>query len=205
MARQTRTSTAVRSRDDRRKGVARRTPVGTGRPWGWILSLLALLVAAAGLLTYLATRPSASEIAGVRSSANLSRNHVAGTVDYPQNPPAGGDHAATPLTCGIYDQPVPNENAVHSLEHGALWITYRPGLSADQLATLDRLVKGNDHRLLSPYPDLPAPIVATAWGTQLSVSSADDPRLAKFAKVHTEGPTDQERGAACQGVGTPTG
>ncbi len=175
------------------------------RPWGWITTIVVVLIAGAALISYAVTRPGATDIAGVRSYPNLPRNHVTGTVHYPQTPPAAGNHNATPLTCGVYDRPVPNENAVHSLEHGALWITYRPGLAAAQLATLKGLVRGNDHRLLSPYPGLPAPIVATAWGTQLSASTADDPRLAKFVHVYTQGPTDPERGAACQGVGTPTG
>ncbi len=175
------------------------------RPWGWIAALAAVAVAGVALIGYVATRPSATDIAGVRSYPNLPRNHVTGAVRYAQNPPAGGNHAATPLTCGVYDRPVPKENAVHSLEHGALWITYRPGLAAAQLATLTRLAKGNDHRLLSPYPGPPAPIVATAWGKQLQVNAATDTRLATFVKVYTKGPTTPESGAACRGVGTPTG
>lgn len=199
----------------RRPSAGRRTPPGRGgrrgpatrkdRPWGWYTTLAAVVVAAGLLIGYIATRPPASQIAGVRSYPNLPRNHVADTVNYPQTPPAGGNHAPVPLTCGIYNSPVPNENAVHSLEHGALWITYRPGLPAGQLATLKRLVAESDHRLLSPYPGLPAPIEATAWGKQLSVTNADDPRLAKFAKVYTQGPTTPEPGAACQGAGSPTG
>ncbi len=188
-------------------GPANRGPLPrrTDRPWGWITTLAVMIVAAVTLIAYIATRPSATDIAGVSSYPNLPRDHVPGTVNYPQTPPAGGNHAPVPLTCGIYDQPVPNENAVHSLEHGALWITYQPALPGAQLATLQSLVRGNDHRLLSPYPGLPAPIVATAWGEQLAVSTADDPRLAKFASVYTQGPTTPELGAPCQGVGTPAG
>ena len=206
MARQTPKAPASgRTTSRRPAGRAGRRPPGKDRPWGWIATVTAVLAAAVALIGYVATRPSTPGIAGVRSYSNLARNHVTGTVRYAQTPPTGGNHAATPLTCGIYDQPVPNENAVHSLEHGALWITYRPGLPDTQLATLKSLVAGNDHRLLSPYPSLPAPIVATAWGRQLTVDAADDPRLATFAKAYTEGPTDPERGAGCQGVGTPTG
>lgn len=185
----------------------RRLPVTQrrNRPWGWIAGLAVVVLAAAGLVGYAATRPSAGDIAGVASYPNLSRDHVTGPVSYPQTPPAGGNHSADALTCGVYTQPVPNENAVHSLEHGALWITYRPGLPAGQITTLARLVRGNDHRLLSPYPGLPAPVVATAWGKQLRLDSATDPKLAKFAAVFTQGPTTPEPGAACQGVGTPTG
>ena len=55
----------------------------------------------------------------------LTRNHTTKPVQYPQNPPVGGDHSAQYLTCGVYTSPVPNENGVHDLEHGAVWITYR--------------------------------------------------------------------------------
>lgn len=98
-----------------------------------------------------------------------------------------------------------NQNAVHSREHGALWITYRPGVPAHHLATLKELVRGNDHRPLCPYPRLPAPIVSSDWGKQFCVDRVAIPRLAKFAKAHTFGPTTPEPGAACQGVGAPAG
>ena len=64
-----------------------------------------------------------SSIQGLETFENTA-NHVEGAVDYAQTPPAGGDHNAIWLNCGIYDQPVPNENAVHALEHGAVWVTY---------------------------------------------------------------------------------
>jgi Protein of unknown function (DUF3105) len=79
-----------------------------------------VVLAAAGLIGYAATRPSATGIAGVANYPNLARDHVTGPVSYPQTPPAGGNHSAGALTCGIYNQPVPTENAVHSLEYGAL-------------------------------------------------------------------------------------
>jgi len=86
-----------------------------------------------------------------------------------------------------------------------VWLTYRPGLAGGQVAKLVMLVKGNDHRMLSPYPGQPAPIMATAWGEQLSVTDAGDARLRRFAALYTQGPQDPEPGAACAGVGTPTG
>ncbi|HET9972943.1 MAG TPA: DUF3105 domain-containing protein [Streptosporangiaceae bacterium] len=38
------------------------------------------------------------------------------------------------MNCGIYDQPVPNERAVHNMEHGAIWITYQPSLPQAQVS-----------------------------------------------------------------------
>ncbi|UWE13633.1 DUF3105 domain-containing protein [Actinacidiphila bryophytorum] len=147
---------------------------------------------------------STAKIDGVRSFGHLSRNHVQGTVSYAQNPPVGGDHSPVWLNCGIYDKPVPNENAVHDMEHGAVWITYRPGLPADQLAELKATAGKTTFVGLSPYPGLTSPIVISAWGKQLVLQKADDPRLADFVSAYRQGPQTPEPGAPCTGgIGTP--
>jgi hypothetical protein len=148
---------------------------------------------------------------GTKTFSESGRSHVQGTVRYDRTPPAGGNHASVWLNCGIYTDPVPNENAVHSLEHGAVWVTYQPSLANDQVATLRDLVSskydGPDrYVILSPYPGLPAPIVATAWGNQLEVESVSDARLGQFIDHFREGSQDLEPGAACrQGLGNPIG
>jgi hypothetical protein len=111
-----------------------------------------------------------------------SRDHVVGRVEYAQTPPVGGQHAAEWLNCGIYDQPVPNENAVHSLEHGAIWITYRPGLSGSELDQLKSRANGVDYLMLSPYPGLKTKVSLQSWGHQLFVDSTSDSRIDKFIK-----------------------
>lgn len=143
-------------------------------------------------------------IEGVETFEGLSANHVDGTVDYATLPPVGGDHSATLQNCGIYDAPVQNENAVHSLEHGAVWITYDPELPADQVALLREAVQGEDYGLLSPDEDVTAPIVMSAWGVQLQLDDAADPRLQVFLEKYLQGEQTPEPGAACfGGVGTP--
>ncbi len=145
-------------------------------------------------------------ISGIVTYSNLSRQHVNGTVNYPQVPPVGGSHNPVWQNCGIYTQQVANENAVHSMEHGAVWITYQPSLSAQDVSQLTTLASGHNYVLLSPYPNLPSPVVISAWGVQLKVTSASDPRLAQFLKHYEQGPQTQEPGAACSGgTGTPTG
>jgi len=124
---------------------------------------------------------------------------------YPQTPPAGGVHSAVWQNCGVYDQPVRNENAVHSLEHGAVWVAYRPDLPTAAIETLRGLVRGRSHVLLAPYPDLPQPIVATAWGLQLPLEDASDARLPVFISRYEKGPQTPEPGAVCTGgTGAPT-
>jgi hypothetical protein len=141
---------------------------------------------------------------GVRTFTGLDQDHVTGTVNYPQTPPVGGPHNAAWLNCGIYTTPVPKENAVHSLEHGAVWITYRPGLAADQINRLTALVRGKPYTMLSPYEGLPTPIAASAWGKQLTVTDASDSRLATFIRDYAQSPQAPEPGAPCtNGTGQP--
>ena len=138
----------------------------------------------------------------LRRFDGLRRNHVTTPVDYPQTPPVGGDHSPFPQTCGAYDQPVPDEQAVHSMEHGAVWITHRPDLPGPQVDSL-RSYARQSHVLVSPYLGLPAPVVASAWGLQLRLESAEDPRLASFVTSYRQGPQTPEPGASCTGQGTP--
>ncbi len=170
--------------------------------WGWGMTVL-VVVLIVGVVVW-AVRSQSGDIAGVVTYSNLSRDHISGKVTYPQNPPVGGAHNAVWQNCGIYSTPVANENAVHSMEHGAVWITYQPQLSSQDIGQLQALVHGHDHALLSPYPGLPAPVVASAWGLQLRVTSASDPRLAQFLTKYEQGPQTPEPGAACSGgTGTP--
>jgi hypothetical protein len=149
---------------------------------------------------------SSAAIPGLQTYAGLARDHVTGKVSYPQIPPVGGKHNAVWQNCGIYNAPVANENAVHSLEHGAVWITYQPNLPAAQLAAIKADVAGQKYGLVSPYPGLPSPVVATVWGKQLKLDSANDPRLKTFIDTYASGQQAPEPGGECTGgTGTPTG
>lgn len=142
-----------------------------------------------------------SGIEGVSAYTDLARDHVESDVEYEQAPPVGGDHDAEWLDCTgtVYDEPVRDEQAVHSMEHGAVWVTYTPDLPADQVATLAGLVEGTPYSFLSPYPGVDSPVVLTAWGLQLGVDSADDPRVAEFVSEYANGPQTPEPGATCEG------
>lgn len=128
----------------------------------------------------------------------VTRDHTAEPVTYEQNPPVGGDHYSTWLNCGVYPEPVKNELAVHSLEHGAVWVTYRSDLPADQVAALTDAIP-DTYMVLSPVDDLPAPVVASAWGVQLQLTGVDDPRLEEFITEYRQGAQTPEPGAACTG------
>ena len=168
---------------------------------------LVVVLALGGAITavVLHDRKPPVDLSGVQTFTE-TRNHVTGPVTYPQTPPAGGDHNPVWLNCGIYTSPVPNENAVHDLEHGAVWITYQPTLPKADISTLTKYAQGQTYLDLSPYPNLPAPVVVSAWGKQLRLTGASDPRLQEFVKLYKQGSQTPEPGSPCTGgTGTPNG
>ncbi len=116
----------------------------------------------------------------------LTRNHVTGPISYPMSPPVGGPHNPVWQDCmgEVYPQPIANEHAVHSLEHGAVWVTYRPDLPADQIKELAAQVTDRPFMMMSPYPSLDRPISLQAWGYRLQVDSADDPAILTFIRAY---------------------
>jgi hypothetical protein len=130
--------------------------------------------------------------------ADLSTEHRDDEdIAYEQVPPIGGPHDDEWLACGAYDEPVRDENAVHDLEHGTVWITYDPELADEAVATLEEVLP--DDGIMSPYPGLPAPVVITVWGAQLRLRGPDDPRLPHFLEEFGDGSTAPEALASCEG------
>ena len=127
-------------------------------------------------------------------------NHKAGPLSYPMTPPAGGVHNDKWQNCmgDVYTAPVAKEHAVHSLEHGAVWVTYRPDLPQDQIDELAGKVRDKSFLFMSPFPGLDRPISLQAWGYQLKVDEAGDGRIDEFIDALRQNAT-QEPGATCSG------
>ena len=210
------------SRQNRRSGRLNASPQPAKRPerrrfdrkfLGVVAGVGLLVIAGLAVVAITAAAMAGSGSKSIPSGTDVfaenDHTHVSTPVAYDHNPPAGGPHNPTPLNCGVYGEQVPNENAVHSLEHGTVWITYQPSLSASDVSSLVKLVTSNyvgteRYILLSPYQGLPTSVVASAWGAQLKVQSASDPRLADFIHYYAGGAQGGEQGATCtSGVGTP--
>jgi Protein of unknown function (DUF3105) len=196
-------------------------------PWGLIITAVVLVIFAAAIVGVVVARsggsdghsskggqtvdasdpyrqpelPAAKAIKGLTYKVEALHTHVSGSIKYDASPPIGGDHNGYWADCSgtVYSQPIANENAVHMLEHGAIWITYNAKtLPTSSLATLKKLVQGQDRMALSPYPDLKSPISLQAWGYQLFVQKATDPRIKQFISVlRYNKKTTPEYGATC--------
>ncbi|MFD8258612.1 DUF3105 domain-containing protein [Streptomyces griseoluteus] len=139
---------------------------------------------------------------GVRTwSGKLSRTHVSTKVTYPMHPPVGGNHNPVWLNCNgdVYKEPVRDENAVHALEHGAVWVTYTDRAKKADVDALAAKVKRTPYSLMSPYAEQNAPLILSAWGHQVSVKSASDPEVDRFFAAYVQGKQTPELGASCTG------
>ena len=168
--------------------------------WGVII----VAIAALGALLYLNLQEPEA-LADLQRFAGLSRGHDE-EVDYSgqELPPVGGLHSGVWQNCGIYTEPVDSKNAVHSMEHGAVWVAYQPDLPAGEVEALQDIVRGERYVLLTPYPELKSPVVLTAWGVQLELDSVGDGRIPEFINRYQQGPQTPELGATCQdGLGDP--
>ncbi|MGW0499245.1 DUF3105 domain-containing protein [Streptomyces sp. NPDC003007] len=137
---------------------------------------------------------------GVRTwEGKLARNHVTKAVKYASEPPVGGDHNPVWMNCNgdVYTEPLNNTNAVHSLEHGAVWVTYNADAKKADVDALAAKVKKTPYTLMSPLDDQKDPIMLSAWGHQRTVTGASDPNVDAFFEKFVQGEQTPEPGAAC--------
>jgi hypothetical protein len=196
--------------------------VSQGRNWGPIALFSVVLLVALGIVGYMGWRvyeaglsvsDRAGSINGVVNykakdpSLSQAAQHAWGPLQYPQTPPVGGKHNYNWQNCmgDVYDAQIANEHAVHSLEHGAVWVTYNPDkLSKADVDALAAKVRGKEYMLMSPYPGIDKPISLQAWGYQLKLDSATDGRIDEFIKTLRNN-AGIEPGASCSGGITATG
>ncbi|MFE4634148.1 DUF3105 domain-containing protein [Streptomyces sp. NPDC056773] len=129
----------------------------------------------------------------------LGNKHVETPVKYEMTPPVGGDHHPRWMNCNgdVYKEPLPEVNAVHSMEHGAVWVTYNEKADPADVEKLAATVGKTPYTLMSPVKEQAGTIMLSAWGKQLTVDKADDARVASFLTKYVQGPQTPEPGAAC--------
>jgi Protein of unknown function (DUF3105) len=206
-------SSGARGNRPSRRSMPPPVAVSRPKPWGLIAATVAVVLFAVGVIGYAvlqvrdkaadtpeARAAAAAEIEGVTVKSYPGGQHKPTAINYPEHPPFGGEHDPQWADCTgtVYDKPIRSENAVHSLEHGAVWVTYRPGLSGGELDALRRRVTGVDYMFMSPYPELKTKVSLQAWGHQLFVDSADDERIDTFITDLKNNPANApEPGASC--------
>jgi Protein of unknown function (DUF3105) len=140
---------------------------------------------------------------GIEVYPATTNKTVEGPIEYERTPPTNGDHDPLWQNCGFYEKPIKDRHAVHSMDHGVVWITFSPDLPAAQVDEL-RSYGEEEYVVISPYPGQDAPVVATSWRAQLELNGADDPRLREFVDGFRISEIAPLSGNRCEsGVGRP--
>jgi len=114
------------------------------------------------------------------------RGHVESSVDvnYQTNPPTSGDHLAEAENWGIYTKEIDDKAAVHSMEHGGIWISY-DDISKEDIKVLETIGKQNSQStVVSPRAANDMHIVITSWGKMMKTDQVDAPLIQKYIDTY---------------------
>ncbi|MGH3649201.1 MAG: DUF3105 domain-containing protein [Acidimicrobiia bacterium] len=143
--------------------------------------------------------PPPPELEAVETFPNLGGQHLApgeATPEYNSDPPTSGPHSETPASCGVYRQPVPDVNYLHSMEHGAIVVQYHSDLAQEQVEELEEMGRNvGGEIIVAPSPDNPAPVVITAWTKLLLLDEINACVIAAFEREY--GNRSPEPAAQC--------
>ncbi|GAA0904009.1 DUF3105 domain-containing protein [Virgisporangium aurantiacum] len=195
--------------------------VSQGRNWGPIAMFSAVILVAVGIIGFagwkvyesaLTVSDRVGQIDGAhnfrKSNPDLVKaaQHQSGPLKYDQNPPVAGKHNGDWQNCmgDVYDAPIASEHAVHSMEHGAVWLVYNPAkVNKDQIEALAKKIRGKEYSLMSPMENLDTTVSVQAWGFQLKVNDPSDKRIDEFIKATRKNAGVEQ--ASCSGGITETG
>ena len=150
-------------------------------------------VAALALLVWLVflRETSPDEISGNRiltysTSNGGDRSHTAPYTYDEENtgtsPPVSGSHNPVPAECGLHTEKIPDENFVHSLEHGAVGVLFDPqAVNPQDIRAIEDIVSSYDDDTLSaPYPGMEDPIVVASWSRKMPLDELEGDAIREY-------------------------
>lgn len=97
--------------------------------------------------------------------------------------PSRGPHSVVPAPCGLHDKEIPEENMVHTLEHGVIGILFDPRAERDQVRRIEAFVGKASHPMFSaPFHGLESNIAVIAWTRLLPLDDFDVDTVEEFAR-----------------------
>lgn len=142
--------------------------------------IIALVVGFVGFVAFRNVDKAPEQSRPGIAHANLGREHVKSKVYGGDEPPTSGPHAAD-LPWKAYNEEIPDVNAIHNLEHGGIYISYRPDLAKDQVDKIKALFTEpfSDPNftprkvIIAPRANNKSPIVMSSWLRSEKFSSYD--------------------------------
>lgn len=105
-------------------------------------------------------------------------------TNYNSNPPTSGDHWPVPLNWGFYDKVVADEQAVHNLEHGGIWISYKDVDNETKRELKALAEKYNQAVIVTPRPENDTRIAVASWGRLMELGEFNRAEVENFIKAN---------------------
>lgn len=126
---------------------------------------------------------------------DLGRQHVQGIESQPNvgaEPPTSGDHAFQPLPWQAYEQEIPDGSVIHNLEHGGIYISYRPDLPKEQVDQIKALFFRPFSKdrftptkaIMAPRSQNESPIVLSSWTRSMKLESFDAKKMEQYYRLN---------------------
>jgi hypothetical protein len=147
-------------------------------------TFIVTIIIIAGLI-YMAGRPKQVNLMG-DEIPDLGREHIGRGENHPEynsNPPSSGWHYAEPASWGFYDRELEDEQVVHNLEHGAVWITFKPDIDQATKDAIKRLVERYSSKVIATARSKnDTPLALVSWGRVMKMESFDKDQALEFVK-----------------------
>src|SRR3989339_2060636 len=121
------------------------------------------------------------------------RQHIAVGAAHPSynsNPPTSGWHYAEPASWGMYQTELPDEQVIHNLEHGGIWISYT-GIDDATKTALEKIAKSNSKVIVTPRSKNDAAIVLASWGRLQKLQTLDEQAILAFIDANSNKSPEQ--------------
>lgn len=135
-------------------------------------------------------RPQAvsSPVEGTQDFDVASRTHIAqgtNSQDFNTNPPSSGQHWASPAEVGYYDSPLVDEQVVHNLEHGHVWLTFKPDVAQEIKDKIKAIVEADSWKVVAASREAnDSKFAYVAWGRVLKMEEFDENKVKDFIKTY---------------------
>ncbi len=154
--------------------------------------IILIMIAGISVLGFFALKAGSKPLPGEVIS-DLGRNHIATDSkkpEYNSNPPTSGPHFGTPASWGVYDKELPDQQVVHNLEHGGVWITYNSDLEKEAIEKLKEIAGSYKSKvIMSARAANDSKIALASWGRLLKLSSYDEEKIKDFvSRMRNKGP-----------------
>ncbi|HEX9503447.1 MAG TPA: DUF3105 domain-containing protein [Patescibacteria group bacterium] len=161
-----------------------------------ILLIYVVIVSAMVALGFWLFKSSEKQTANLpgQTFPNLGQEHITqASTDhkpYNSNPPTSGPHWPQPANWGAYSTTQADEQMVHNLEHGGIWISYKPGrVDKNTINLLNDFAKRYPLIIVEPRDKDDAAIALAAWTHLQNLDKYDEHAILEFINAyHNKGP-----------------